>query len=161
MTRSAVSSLVVWTLFWAGVAGCGAALLHFGRHLSWGELAFPAGCFLLMQIALFGGIQLAMKYRSSRSGIVLPAACAWGEIVLGGYYGLRWRLIPGYSRGDLRSFAIWMAAFVAFIVVVPPRWYARMGEIKCARCGHYHEGRDCICGCRADQFRYGSFQPPS
>jgi len=161
MTRNATRMLIIWTLLWAGIAGCGAILLHFGRHLSWDQLMFPASCFVVLQIALFGGILLARKYRSPRFAIALAASWVWGEIVMGGYYGIRWQVIPGYSRHDLRSFAITMAALVVVIVVVPTRWFVRMGEVKCARCGHYHEGRDCSCGCRADQFQYPVFQPPS
>lgn len=161
MSRNAIRSLIIWTLLWAGIAGSGAALLHFGRRLSLDQLMFPVGCFLVIQTVLFAGILLARKHRSPRLAIGLVASCMWAEIVLGGYYALRWQVIPGYSRHDLRSFAITMAAFVVVIVVVPPRRFTRMGEIKCARCGHYHEGRDCSCGCRADQFRYPAFQPPS
>ncbi len=160
MNRHSARSLVVWTLLWVGVAAVGSTMMYFGRRLSWGELAAPVACFLGIQIALYGGIILAREYRSSRIAIAIAGLCLWADFVLAGHFALRWKLAPGFDRDDLRSFAAIMAVVLLVFTLMPSRWTEHIGEVRCARCRHYHEGRDCSCGCHAGQFKYRTFQPP-
>jgi bacteriorhodopsin len=161
MPRESTLALLIWTLLWAFGCGAAAVMLHSARRIGWSELALPVGGFLALQIALFGGILLAQKRRSRQLTSGLLGLCIWAEVTWPGYYAVRWRLIAGYTERDLRSFSEIMLVLVVIFALMPQRWMQRMGGIKCARCGHYHEGRDCSCGCRADQFKYPAFQPPS
>jgi hypothetical protein len=160
MNRDSMRSLLVWTSLWAVTAAVGATLLHYARRLSWSELALPAAGLLAMQIALYAGILLARKRRSLQVASALVGLCIWAEITWAGYYAWRWALIPGLTETNLRSFSEIMLIFMIVFALMPQRWMRRMGEIKCAKCGHYHEGRDCSCGCRAGQFQYPSFPAP-
>ncbi len=160
MNHNSARDLLVWILLWIVAAGTVATMLHYGRRLRWAELAVPVAGFLAIQIALYGGILLARRRRNLQLASGIIGLCIWAEITWAGYYALRWRLIPGYSQSDLRSFSEMMLIFVVILALMPHRWMQRMGEIKCGRCGHYHEGRDCTCGCRADQFKYPAFQGP-
>lgn len=160
MNRDSARALFVWILLWVVTVFVGATLLHDSRHLSWSELGVPAAGFLAIQFALYGGIFLARKRHNQRVGTGTFGLCIWADITWIGYYAWRWRLIPGYSENDLQKFSEIMLIFVVVFALRPQSWMRRMGEIKCVRCGHYHEGRDCTCGCRADEFKYPPFQAP-
>ncbi len=161
MRRDWVRDLLIWTLFVAVVAALGAVTLHFGCRLSWSELAVPVACFMFLQIAFYAGVVLVRKGRKTRLFVSLVALWLWANGLLFGHYAMRWELVRGLTKHDVWIFSAEVGVIALAGALVPRRWIERMGEIKCARCGHYHEGRDCTCGCQADQFKYPSFQPPS
>jgi hypothetical protein len=144
-------------------AATAAIMVHFGLRLSWADLVFPVGCFMALQIALFACIVGLRKYRNSRLGMVTAVVYGWIELALAGYYGSRWDLIKGLGKSDLWLFTGFMGAITLAVALMPSRWMEAWmsGAIKCGRCGHYHEGHDCTCRCRADQFKYPVFQPPA
>lgn len=143
----------------------GALTLHLGRALSWRVLAIPTILFATIQIACFAAIIDVRRRKSLRMG-VLVFGLYWllsGLIVI--YYGSRWGVLTGLGNSDLWQFSACIAVItIAGILFVPRQWSDKIEDrfagIKCARCGHYHEGHDCSCGCRADQFRYPPFNAP-
>jgi len=148
---------IVWV---AGFAAVGTIVLRLGLHKSWGEVAVAVCSFIGVLIAMIGSTSLIRKRGWSRLGRTLVATFGCAEIALIAYFGLRWGLLPTFGRGEL-----WLFIGVAGVVVLaflfaPQSWLEHAGEPKCRRCGHYHEGRDCTCGCRADQFKYPTFQGP-
>lgn len=159
---ASVKDFLVWTLFMAGAAAIGTMVLRLGLHLSWSDLLIPVGCFMALQTAFYGGILRIRRYKNMQFAFVLVAVYIWAFGVLAGYYLGRWGLVEGIGRSDLWWFTGIMGAIALAGALMPRRWtegYLSAG-IKCARCGHYHEGHDCRCGCQADQFKYANFQPP-
>jgi hypothetical protein len=133
-----------------------ALILHVGLHLSWNTLAFPCASFVAVQIASYAAIAWAWKYKNMR--IVAPVVGAYwvgsGSIVI--HYSLIWGLHTGLGDHDLWGFNAFIVALVLGLVLMPRRWtdeYFADG-VRCSRCHHHHEGHDCNCGCRTDQFKY-------
>ena len=139
-----------------GVAG--AVILRFGLRLSWTESVIAAACFVILQIAFVMSMPLIGRHTNdrARAGSVIVALYLITEGILVIYFGSRW--------GLMKSGACWFAAIftimIATVFLLPSRWTENLGLIKCARCRHYHEGQNCRCGCRAEQFKYPAMSAP-
>lgn len=143
----------------------GALTLHLGRALSWRVLSIPTILFITMQIAFFAAMSDVRRRKSLRIGVLVSGlyCLLFGLLLI--YYGSRWGLLMGLGDSDLWPFSGCVAVItIVGMLFVPRRWGDKFEErfagVKCARCGHYHEGHDCRCGCRANQFRYPPFNAP-
>jgi len=129
-------------------------ILRLGLRLSWGELAIPVSLFALLHAALVAGIIRTRKHKSLRIAAPIFGAYYAALFWMLAYYGSRWGLHTSFEESDARWVTFLIAAIVIGLVLMPRRWTQHFNEIKCASCHHFHEGRDCACGCRMDQFRY-------
>lgn len=151
---------VIGVVLVAGFAAVGAIVLRLGFHRSWGEVTLAIGCFVAIMIAMFASAAFVRKRKWSRIGVAIMAICLWAEIALAAYFAWCWDLLPAFGRSDLWLFLGLTGAITLAVTLAPRRWLEHAQEPKCRRCGHYHEGRDCTCGCRVDQFKYPPFQAP-
>jgi hypothetical protein len=148
---------VVWP---AGFAAVGTIVLRLGLHQSWREVMLAVCSFIGLLIAMIASSALIRKRGWSQLGRALVVTFCCAEIALIAYSGSRWGLLPTFGRGELWLFIGIAGVFVLAFLFAPQSWLEHAGEMKCRRCGHYHEGRDCTCGCQADQFKYPAFQGP-
>jgi hypothetical protein len=142
----------------AFVAFMGVLILRLGLRLSWSELAVPLMLFAALQTVFFGAMFWFRRTRSVRIGAVVLGAYFAASFSILVHYASLWRLSIGLGPDDLRQFIIFLFALVIAVVVMPRRWTDSLwaGSVKCVRCHHYHEGHDCGCGCRVDQFKWPS-----
>ena len=129
-------------------------ILRLGLKLSWSELAIPLSLLVLLHVALVAGIIWARKRMSLRITAPIFGAYYIALFWMLAYYSSRWSLHTGFEESDARWLTLLIAAIVIGLVLMPRRWTQHLNEIKCASCHHFHEGRDCTCGCRMDQFKY-------
>lgn len=147
------------------IAFLGILTLHLGLRLSWAALAAPFLSFATLQIGCFAAVFYVGKHKNVRAGLAVSGlyCLLLGVIVI--HYGSRLGLLGGEGDIDAWAFALCIAFITtAGTIFMPRHWRSKLeswlGEVKCARCRHYHEGRDCTCGCRAEQFRYPPFSGP-
>lgn len=133
-------------------------ILRFGLRLTWSELAGPLILFAAVQAAFFTGIVLIRKYKSVRAAALIFGAYAIALFFLVAHYALRMGLHKGFENRDLWRFSAFILALALGVVLMPRQWRQSFFSegVKCVRCQHYHEGHDCSCGCRADQFKWPS-----
>jgi hypothetical protein len=129
-------------------------ILRLGLRLSWSELAIPLSLLALLHAALVAGTIWIRKHKSLR--IAAPIFGAYYVVLFWmlAHYGSRWGLHTGFEESDVRWLAFLIVVIVLGLVLMPHRWIQHFNEIKCVSCHHFHEGRDCACGCRIDQFKY-------
>ena len=142
----------------AFVAFIGVLILRLGLRLSWSELAVPLILCAALQTVFFGAMLRLRRTRSVRIGAVIVGAYFAASFSILVHYASRWRLRIGFGPNDLRQFIIFLFVIVIAVVVMPRGWTDSLWAegVKCVRCHHYHEGHDCSCGCRVDQFKWPS-----
>jgi hypothetical protein len=133
-------------------------ILHFGLRLSWRDAAVPLLLFTAVSAILFSGIVQVQKHKSLRIAACIFGAYTIVSFFLLAHYGSRWGFHTGFENGDLWRSAAFIVAIVIGVVLLPRQWSEGLFAegVKCARCYHYHEGHDCSCGCRLDQFKWPS-----
>jgi hypothetical protein len=143
----------------AGIALSGALILHLGLRLNWSTLAIPFASFAAFQVAFFAAIFWAQKHKYMRMAALIVGIYLAGSGSMLIHYSSRWGLQTGLGEGDLWGFNASIAAVTIGLVLMPRRWRERLSAegVECTRCHHYHEGHDCTCGCRVDQFKYPMF----
>jgi hypothetical protein len=136
----------------------GILILHLGLRLCWSTLAVPLLLLSVLQTMFFAALFWVQRTRSIRMGAPIVGAYFAALFSIFVYYASRWRLNIGLGPGDLRNILIFFVVLVIAAVLVPRSWTdALFAEgVKCVRCHHYHEGHDCSCGCRVDQFEWPS-----
>jgi hypothetical protein len=143
----------------ACIALVGVLILHLGLRLSWSELAAPLMLFATLHTVTIGAMFWFQRTRNIRIGVPIIAvyfAVLFSIVV---HYASRWRLNIGLGPDDLPNLLISLFVVVIAAVVMPRRWTVSFFAegVRCARCHHHHEGHDCTCGCRVDQFKYPVF----
>ena len=158
------SWLIGGTSAFVVVALLGALVLHFGIRLSWNDLAIPVILFTSVQIACFAAMFRVRTHKSLRFAFAVLGSnlLISGLIVV--HYGSRWALLKGLDD-DLSAYFVCMMVIALFGISLSPfltnrSVEDRLGGIRCDRCKHYHEGHDCTCGCRVEQFKYPPFAGP-
>ena len=129
-------------------------ILRYGLRLAWAELTIPVPLFVLLQVAFVAGVLWAGKRRRPRIAAPMGGAYFVALFWMLAHYGAQWGLHTGLEQRDFWMFSGFAAAVVVALVLMPQRWVKNWNGVKCVRCGHYHEGRDCSCGCMAIQFKY-------
>lgn len=118
------------------------------------NFAIPLSLLVLLHATLVLGIIWARKHRSLRIAAPVFGAYYAALFYMLAYYSSRWGLHTGFEESDAWWITLLIAVIVIGLVLLPRRWTQHLDEIKCASCHHFHEGRDCACGCRMDQFKY-------
>lgn len=136
----------------------GILILHLGLRLTWRALAGPLALLAAPQTIFLGAMFWVQRSRSIRIGAPIVGAYFAGLFSIFVYYASRWRLRVGFGPIDLRNLLIFLFVLVIAVVMMPRRWTDGLfaGGVICVRCHHYHEGHDCSCGCRVDQFKWPS-----
>lgn len=135
----------------------GIVALHFDLRLSWHKSVVPVAGFMALQFSFLSGMYLVKKYKDLLGAIAISGIYLLAEALLAIYYGTRWRLWEGHEGLDPWWFITFIAVATFTIILLPFRWTeALFTGIRCARCGHYHRGHDCRCGCRAAEFKHSA-----
>jgi hypothetical protein len=129
-------------------------LLRLGLKLSWREVAIPLSLLAVLHVALVAALRYGARHKSIRITALIFGAYYVALFWMAAHYASRWHLHVGFEPGDVRSITLLIAVMVVGLILMPRRWIQHLSEIKCVRCHHFHEGRDCACGCRIDQFTY-------
>lgn len=143
----------------AAILFSGALILRLGLRLSWDAITIPLTILTMLPPAFFTAMFCAGKYRSLRIAALLVGAyfvVLFSTLV---HYGSKWGLRTGFEGADLWRFDAFIVAICTGLAFMPRRWTERFYAegVTCSRCHHNHEGRDCSCGCRVDQFKYPVF----
>lgn len=137
----------------------GVLILRLGLRLSWSELAVPLVCFAVLQIIFSAAMFWLQRTRSIRK--FTPIYGTYLALLFSArvHFASRWRVNIGFGPGDLRNLLILLLVLVIAVVLMPRRWTDSLWSegVSCATCHHHHEGHDCACGCRVDQFKYPVF----
>ena len=151
-----VTIAVTTAALWAFV---GVLFLHLGLRLKWRDLAIALPLFTLVQIVGMTSLVGFQRTRNSRALCAVFGAWALASGLIAMHYGSHWG-VAKIDGNDFWQFSASTIVLTIVAIVIFPRVIGVGIEdagIKCATCHHRHEGRDCNCGCRADQFKYAPF----